>query len=243
MFTFFKTSKPRLIDLINKEYVDIHSHILPGIDDGPKNIFESENLISNMLDIGFNSLIATPHTISGVWNNTPETIKDSFSKLKFSLKKNSKIKVASEYLLDNFFYENISKKNFLCLKDNYLLVELSYYQPPVNLFEILFELQVNGYIPVLAHPERYNYYFDDMSKIEKLKKAGCYLQLNLLSVVGYYGVNVLNMARKLINSNLIDFVGSDIHNTRQLKYFDKRVLLKNVKILEKVINLNQKFQN
>ena len=243
MFNFFKTSKPRLIDLINNDYVDIHSHILPGIDDGPKNIFESENLISKMFNLGFKSLIATPHTISGVWNNTPETINDSFSKLQFPLKKNSKIKVASEYLLDDFFYENIRKKNFLCLKDNYILVELSYFQPPVNLYEILFELQVSGYIPILAHPERYVYYFEDMRKIEKLKKAGCYFQLNLLSVVGYYGVNVLNMAKKLINSNFIDFVGSDIHNTRQLKCFDKRVLLRNTKILEKVINLNQKFRN
>ena len=102
---------------------------------------------------------------------------------------------------------------------------------------------MNGYIPVLAHPERYNYYFEDISKIEKLKKAGCYFQLNLLSVVGYYGVNVLKMARKLINSNLIDFVGSDLHNTRQLEYFKKRVLLRNTKILEKIINLNQKFRN
>jgi tyrosine-protein phosphatase YwqE len=120
-------------------------------------------------------------------------------------------------------------------------VELSYFQAPINLFEILFELQLKGYIPVLAHPERYNYYFSDFKLFEKLKKAGCLFQLNLMSVVGHYGPETMKMSDRLLEANLIDYVGSDIHHKGHLEAFQRKVQVKNVKALKKAMTANAFF--
>jgi tyrosine-protein phosphatase YwqE len=240
MFSIFK-KKPRLFELIPSGFVDIHSHVLPGLDDGCKNMTQSIELIQEMQKLGFSELIATPHTLTGVWENSSEGIKESWNSLNDNQKLSMPLSYASEYLLDNSFLDRMLKGDLLCLKDQRVLVELSYFQAPINLFEILFELQLKGYIPVLAHPERYNYYFSDFKIFEKLKKAGCLFQLNLMSVVGHYGPETMKMSDRLLDANLIDYVGSDIHHKAHLEAFQRKVQVKNVKALKKAIAANAFF--
>ena len=243
MLSFLK-SKPILKDLIPTDYIDIHSHILPGIDDGAKNIEDSIFLITEMQKMGFSKLIATPHTFSGFWDNTKTGIEKKHIETKSLLSDNQinvSLGVASEYLMDDHFVSLFQKKEILTLKDNYVLVEMSYLNPPMQLFNIIFDLQVAGYIPVLAHPERYNFYHNNFEEYKKLKNAGCLFQLNLLSTVGYYGKNITEIAQKLLQNNLIDFVGSDIHHEKHIEWFDKKVLIKDVQPLKDAIANNQIF--
>lgn len=239
MLNFFK-SKPYLKDLIPNGFVDIHSHILPGIDDGAKNIEDSLNLISDMKKLGFSKIVGTPHTYTGLYDNTNESIKKSFNKLNKKKPKDLEIKYASEYMLDKSIIEKAKNKNLLCVKDNLVLVEMSYMAPPYKLYEIIFEIRVNGYLPILAHPERY-LFIQDFETYLKLKKVGCIFQANLLSCVGYYGRSVVKVLDKLIKKEMIDFVGSDIHNTRHILAFEKKVKIQNTKILKKIISNNSVF--
>ena len=234
-------SKPTLKELIPKGFVDIHSHILPGIDDGAKDVNESEKLIKKMKRLGFSKIIATPHIYEGLYNNTPNTIKKSYNLLSSNLKKKNKIKYAAEYLIDYKILNRLEEKSLLCLKDKYILVEMSYLNKPNNLYEIIYNILINGFVPILSHPERYQYFHKNFDEYRKLKNVGCKFQLNLLSTVGYYGKKVLLISEKLINENLVDFVGSDIHNVIQCNEFEKKVLISNLKGFEKVINFNNYF--
>ena len=241
IFNLFK-SKPNLKELIPNRFVDIHSHILPGIDDGAKNIEESLKMISEMKKMGFEKIIATPHTYPGLYDNTTKSIKKSFEKLKKEITINKNISFASEYMLDPSLIQKAAKKDLLCIKDNFVLVEMSYLSAPINLYDILFEIIVNDYIPTLAHPERYIFFHKEFDKYYKLKKVGCLFQLNLLSATGYYGDHIKAITDKLIEKNLIDFVGSDIHSLKHVKAFERKVLIKNHKILKKIIENNDFFK-
>lgn len=244
MFSIFK-SKPELTSLIPTNYVDIHSHILPGIDDGAKNVKDSNYLLDSMKKIGFQKVITTPHTMSNVWNNTNETIKDSHTTVKHELPELSNslyLQYASEYFIDEHFVEHFKKNQLLTLKDNFVLVEMSYLNPPIPLHEYLFDLQLAGYQPVLAHPERYVYYHHNFKDYEKLKKMGCLFQLNLLSSVGYYGKEVALAAEKLLQTDMINYVGSDIHHKQHIDSFKRKTIIKSCKQLEKAIDNNQFFK-
>ena len=151
------------------------------------------------------------------------------------------ISYASEYMLDPSLIQKAAKKDLLCIKDNFVLVEMSYLSAPINLYDILFEIIVNDYIPILAHPERYIFFHKEFDKYYKLKKVGCLFQLNLLSATGYYGDHIKAITDKLIEKNLIDFVGSDIHSLIHVKAFERKVLIKNHKILKKIIENNDFF--
>ena len=184
IFNLFK-SKPTLKELIPKGFIDIHSHILPGIDDGAKNLMESVELIKEMKKMGFSKIIGTPHTYPGVYNNNNNSIEKSFNKLNNELKNKNILRYASEYMIDSYLIEKASEKSLLTIKDNYVLIEMSFVSEPINLHEIIFEININGYTPILAHPERYTFLFDDFKKFYNLKKMGCYFQINLLSATGY----------------------------------------------------------
>ncbi len=243
MLSLFK-SKPKLASLIPSNYVDIHSHLLPGIDDGAKSIEDSKFILESMISFGFNQVITTPHTIKTVWDNTKEGILTTKEKLTNDLPDETsqvKLRVASEYMMDENFVQLFKSEKLLTLKDNYVLVEMSYLNPPIQLFDILFELQLEGYKPVLAHPERYTFYHNKPKEYEKLKKAGCLFQMNLLSSVGYYGKDVAQAANKLLENNMIDFVGSDIHHEHHVAAFQNKIIIKNQKEFEKAISNNTFF--
>lgn len=240
---FFKKNKPTLKDFFQDGFTDIHSHLLPGIDDGAKTIEDTKQLINDLQKIGFTNFITTPHTFSGFWDNTKESIisKEKETNLLLS-DKNITLKAASEYLLDDHFASLFKKGEILTLKDNLVLVEMSYLNAPIHLYDLLFDLQVAGYKPVLAHPERYMFFHKNFEEYKKLKNAGCYLQLNLLSTVGYYGNEVAEVAKKLLQKDLYDFSGSDVHHQKHIKAFENRILFKDSKSLEAVIRKNDFFK-
>lgn len=244
LISFIK-SKPKLFELIPENYVDIHSHILFGIDDGAKSLSDTEFLLQSMIDLKFSKAITTPHTMAYVWENTTEIINNVHKTVMESLPKQVSelsLDVASEYLMDDSFVKLFKSKPLLTLKDNYVLVEMSYLNPPIQLFDIIFDIQVAGYIPILAHPERYNFYHNNFDIYNKLKKAGCYFQINLLSAVGYYGKEVAETAQKLLELGMIDFAGSDIHHKNHIAAFYNKVVLKNYKLLINPMNNNSKFR-
>lgn len=243
MFSFFN-KKPLLKELIPTGFVDIHSHILFGIDDGAKTSDDTKDLITSMKSLGFTKAITTPHTTPLVWENTREGILNRYDEVKKTLPDEAKsiqLEVASEYLMDETFLRQVREEPLLTLKDKYVLVEMSYMTPPIHLYDILFELRTQGYEIVLAHPERYNFYHADMSQYKKLKKAGCHFQLNLLSVTGYYGEYVLKAADALLKENMFDFVGSDIHHKRHIAGFDSKVKVKHIETLEACMAKNDFF--
>ncbi len=244
MFHFLK-SKPKLPELIPNDFVDIHSHVLSGIDDGAKTMEDSNYLMKQMQNFGFHKSIATPHTLTNIWNNTPEIINYTLEKTKKELPELTNqldLKAASEYIIDEHFVTLFAEKKLLTLKDKMVLVEMSYINPPIQLFDVLFDMQVAGYVPVLAHPERYLFYHNNFDQYKKLKKAGCYFQLNLLSTVGYYGKHVATTADKLLKNGMIDFVGSDFHHKNHTDSFAKNtILIKEIPALKKAIENNRFF--
>lgn len=241
---FFKKKKPYLKDLIPDNQIDIHSHLLPGIDDGAVTIEDTLFLIQSMRAFGFSSFITTPHTFSGFWDNTKEKIQANETATKKELEHNNitnSFRAASEYLMDDHFVSLFQKGEILPLKDNYVLVEMSYLNAPIQLYDILFELQVAGYKPVLAHPERYIFFHNNFNEYKKLKNAGCFFQLNLLSSVGYYGKEVANTAEKLLSQGFIDFTGSDVHHKKHIEAFDRRILFKENENLQVALANNNKI--
>jgi protein-tyrosine phosphatase len=206
---------------------DIHSHLIPNIDDGCTKIENSIDCIRQLKEMGFSKIVTTPHIMGGVYPNTPEIINSGLAYLKQALTEANIeiiIEAAAEYKIDELFSEYLANDNLLTFGDNYVLVELSFVAPPVNLEEVIFSMRTKGYKPILAHPERYRYWNEKFHQFEHLKSLGCFLQLNLMSLVGQYGLPAKTMAHKLLNNNLIDFLGTDLH-----RFEDTNTLLKLLK--------------
>lgn len=243
MFIFNKPNK-RLADLIPNGYVDIHSHLLPGIDDGSKDDKNTIELIEALKGYGFSQFITTPHVLPGVWNNTREGIIAKETNARAMLVNNgidNPFKAAAEYLMDDIFLKLLKTQPLLTIKDNYVLVEMSYLNAPIQLYDILYELQLQGYKPILAHPERYLFFHFKYEEYKKLKKVGCLFQINLLSTTGYYGKPVLDICRKLLDDGMVDFTGSDTHHERHTEAYKKAVLIKKTVSLEEALNNNTLF--
>lgn len=244
MFTLFK-SKPKLKDLIPDNYVDIHSHLLYGIDDGAKTFEDTLKLTKALQNFGFSQFITTPHVMQHVWDNSNDQIKAKETTVISELEQQQisiPFKAAAEYMLDDHFSKLFQSEKLLTLKQNYVLVEMSYINAPIQLYSFLFDLQVAGYIPVLAHPERYLFYHSNFEEYLKLKKSGCLFQLNLLSSVGYYGNEIAKIAEKLLQKGMYDFVGSDVHHSNHIAAFDQKVKLKDPLPLQEAIANNQFFK-
>ncbi len=238
------TKKITLNDLYPKNYVDIHSHLLPGIDDGAKDLEDTLSLIKKMETQGITNFRTTPHVLGNVWDNSSALIKEKEALVKRELQKQGlhhvNFHAAAEYMLDENFSKLLDHNDILPLKDQYILVEMSFFNPPFNLEDLLFQIQLKGYIPVLAHPERYNFYHKDFSNYKKLVDAGCLLQLNILSLTKQYGEAVTKVAHKLLKENLYTFVGSDTHHIRHLNLSEKLATQKNKKLLTPLFENNLK---
>lgn len=238
IFNIFK-SNPTLKELIPEGFIDIHSHILPGIDDGAKNIEESLVMINEMKKMGFSKIIATPHIYPGLYDNNKKIISEVHKDIIAKNKKDIDITFAAEYMLEDNLIKLAKNNSLLFLKDKYLLIEFSYISSPNNLKNIIFQLQINNCIPILAHPERYLYLKSD--KLIDLKKRGCKFQLNLLSVTGYYGDEVVKNSDFLLKHDLVDFVGSDIHSIKHINFFNKKIKINEVESFEKSLKKNNLF--
>ena len=195
---------------------DYHSHILPGVDDGVESMEEALRILAAYEELGIKELWLTPHIMEDI-PNTPEKLQARFAELRGAYKGNIVLHLAAEYMIDNIFNERLSKKDLLAHGElkNHLLVETSYFNPPLNFEETLKEIYAIGYYPLLAHPERYAYMTD--KDYIKLKSNGIKFQLNLLSLQGMYGKSAQKKAEWLLSKNFYDQVGSDIHSIHQIR--------------------------
>lgn len=219
MFSIFKKKKRAPVDLSGIG-TDMHSHLLPGIDDGSPDIETSLQLITGLQELGYKKFITTPHILWDMYKNDEKSITGAHRQLQQALQQNNmdvSVKPAAEYFLDDHFDELLlSDTPLLTLHDNWVLVEFSFVTIPLNFKEKLFNMQMKGYQPVLAHPERYLYFLADKKWYDELKAAGCYFQLNLLSLTGYYGKASLQLAHYLINKQYVNLLGTDCHHLRHL---------------------------
>lgn len=236
---FKSLSKKQNLPLNYFYTTDIHSHLIPDIDDGVKTLEESISIIKNLKELGYQKLITTPHIMSHRFPNTKETILSGLEKVKIELKKQNIdiiIEAAAEYYYDEYFIELIRKKDLLTFGDNHILFELSYTANPFGLEQVVYELLNYGYKPILAHPERYTYYSQSLEKYHNLKDLGLLFQINLNSLNKFYGKNPKIAAEYLVENSLVDFVGSDIHSMR---YFDSLNDYIQMGKLEEVFEKNQ----
>jgi tyrosine-protein phosphatase YwqE len=204
-----------------KGMLDIHNHVLPGIDDGAQTVKDSLAILNGFVELGIDKMICTPHIKMDQFPNTPDSINRSYKILMDEMVKNSiqdlHLNIAAEHMLDQHFEQLLLNDQFLTLPGGYLLVETSFRGLPLSFAESLSKIQDKGFYPVLAHPERYFYFQGNLSKLRGVKNQGVFLQVNLLSLVGYYGKDIKKQALKLISNGLIDFIGTDVHNTYQLE--------------------------
>lgn len=202
-------------------HVDIHSHLLPGIDDGSPDIRSSVDMIKALNEQGITHVITTPHILSDLYPNTHELIQQTLEEVRIAVKSeglNIRMDAAAEYYLDEWFIQYYLKgdRPILTLWDNYVLVETNYVERPGFLEEVVFEMQLRGYAVVFAHPERYHYLLRDFRKFEPLYESGMIFQSNLLSFAGYYGPEVQRAAKHLLKSGMIRMLGTDAHKMEHL---------------------------
>lgn len=202
--------------------VDMHSHLLPGLDDGAETLAHSLDLLRELRSLGFGKLIMTPHVMGDFYKNTPEGIRAALAMLRMAAAEAGLsdviLECAAEYYLDEWLGRKLADGTELLTfggERRYLLIETSYLNEPLNLTGTIFDLKAAGYRPVLAHPERYVYFYGRFAEIEKLRQEqGVLLQLNLNSLAGYYSPAARHVAEKLIDARLVDFVGTDTHHLR-----------------------------
>lgn len=218
MFSFFGSRKtaPDLSFL----GADMHSHLLPGLDDGLQTIEETLNFIQQLKQLGYKKLICTPHILAEVYPNKPETIIPKLELVRNALEENNidiEIEAAAEYMVDLDFENHVvAGKPLLTFGKNLVLIEMSYVAASNNIENAIFQLRLKGLQPVLAHPERYNYYMGDLETFQRFIDLGCYLQINILSLLGYYGDGPKNTALNLLEKNMVTLVGTDMHHENHL---------------------------
>lgn len=228
----FGKKEPKLPFDFSVFKTDMHSHLIPEIDDGSESMENSLQMIKEFASLGYTKLVTTPHIMSDYFKNTPEIILAGLEKVKLAIAENNiniSIEAAAEYYLDEFFIEKIKEKNILSFGEKYVLFELPFMSEPPQLAETTFELQMAGYKPILAHPERYGYWHNNIEKLQEQQDKGILLQVNLLSVIGHYGPEVQKAAEKLIHNDLFDLVGTDCHRVQHLE------TLKNAAIKESLL--------
>ncbi|MBL3656237.1 tyrosine-protein phosphatase [Fulvivirga sediminis] len=225
MFNIFKkknTSPKKFLK------TDLHSHLLPQLDDGVESFSEALEIIKGLKSLGYNKIITTPHVMYDFYDNTPETILDQLKSLQKEIQENEidiDLQASAEYYLDENLVEMVSKKpeKLLTFGDNYFLFETSFMNEPFYLQEFIFEAKSKGLNPIMAHPERYAYIHSDFSKIEDLINRGVLMQVNINSFSGYYSKEVKKTAEKLVDKGLVHFIGSDCHNLKHFAVMQKSV--------------------
>jgi protein-tyrosine phosphatase len=196
---------------------DMHSHILPGIDDGAGDIETSLELIRGMKELGYKRLITTPHIMWDMYRNTPDIINRKLDEVRKAVANEGidiEINAAAEYFLDEHVEDLLrNKEPLLTIHENRVLAEFSMAFPSLNIKEVLFEMQMNGYQPIIAHPERYTYLQRNKEFYDELRDIGCMFQLNILSLGGGYGKAVMELAQYLLKNNFYSLVGTDLHHS------------------------------
>ncbi|MGX1930489.1 tyrosine-protein phosphatase [Flagellimonas sp. 2504JD4-2] len=234
MFTFFQ-KKRFLADYLHG-LVDMHNHILPGIDDGAKSVEESMELVRAFGNLGVKNFVCTPHIMHNYYPNTPEVIKNAHNALKTELENSElgdiSMDIAAEHMIDDNFENILENGGIMPLKQDYLLIEMSYLQQSINFNKAIKQISKQRLFPILAHPERYGYFHNKPNVYSDLKSRGILFQINMLSLVpDIYGKEVQKTAQKLLEDGLVNFIASDVHNMRQLSS------IKEMRISNKMLNL------
>ena len=223
LFSIFRKQKTSIIESgVLKGICDCHTHLLPGVDDGVATLEQSLEVLAYMESQGVSQVWCTPHVMDDIPNPT-ELLLRKFEELKTAYKGNIKLNLAAEYMLDSEFEKRLAEGDLLKMWDDVVLVETSTNIPPYNLLNLLENIMSKGYRPMLAHPERYRYM--DVADYRHLREIGVYYQLNLPSVVGYYGETAANKALRLLREGSYYAVGSDCHKYSSiLSQFNRAVL-------------------
>lgn len=225
-------------------HTDMHCHVVPGVDDGSPNVEKSIELLTRMSSWGLTRILATPHMTQDTFENTPDILDPALESLQEAAAKSLpelEISRSCEHRIDDFFIEQLEKGLILPFPGNYLLVENSFVQEPWNLEQILFDLKLKGYKPIMAHPERFHYYRESNAgrdRLRHLHQAGNYFQINLLSLSGHYSKSDKKQAEWLLEEGLVDFIGSDIHRTAHCDSIEEYLASRDYrKLLESGIRL------
>jgi len=214
---------------INPIKVEMHSHLIHGVDDGVQTMEESLEALKVLADMGYSKVITTPHIMSDFYKNGPHNLVPKLKELQDYLKEQNLIiemEVAAEYMIDDAIEKKIKNNEILSFGGDkkYVLVEMPFLEEARNFKSVIFELQIQGFKPILAHPERYTYYHQKKEKYEELVDKNVLLQLNNLSLIGYYSPHVLKAAEYIIDQKLHSFVGSDAHNVRHALIIQDKVI-------------------
>jgi protein-tyrosine phosphatase len=195
--------------------VDVHSHFIPGIDDGAQTLAQTMELLQAMVDLGYRKVITTPHSMADGYRNPPEVILGGLGKVRAEVARTGlpiEVDAAAEYYLDHAFEPQVERKEMLTFGKNLVLFELPFIGEPAMVRQVVFQMQTQGYRPVLAHPERYTYWYNDPLKYTELKERGVLFQLNLVALSGAYGPQAKQVAERLIDAGAYELIGTDCHN-------------------------------
>lgn len=230
---FNKKNSTKLTDYSSLA-IDLHSHLIPGIDDGAQTVEESLQLIRDLKILGFRKLITTPHIMQDHYPNTPAIISEGLNKLRTAIEQehiDMEIEAAAEYYCDQHFESLLEQGNLLTIGNNLILFELPFVNEPANVKSLLFKMQTKGFKPLLAHPERYPYYSSDFARYEELKNAGCLFLLSINSLSGYYGKEEKRTAERLVDNGFVDFLAGDVHRMNHIEQLKKSLRQKYIRSL------------
>lgn len=230
MFGLFRKKESRLAPAdLSVLQADMHSHLIPGIDDGSQNMDQTIAMLAKFESLGYKKIITTPHVMSDYYKNTPEIILGGLKKvqtLASQLGLNIQIDAAAEYYFDDSFHKAIrDKQTLLTFGDRYLLFEFSFHAAPSQAEALIFEMITQKYQPILAHFERYAYYFGSVDKAREYRERGVNIQVNINSLTGHYGPEIKKQAERLVDAGLVDFLGSDCHRIEHLLSIERALVL------------------
>lgn len=236
---FWISKKSNYLELWKDGFVDIHNHLLPGIDDGSKSIKHTNAMVQGMQELGITEAFATPHTYPGMWENDIESISKAFKKADNPFISG----YSSEYFTDTHLLDLANNNQLISLKDNFLLIEFSMMSAPVDeLMDILFALKIKDYKLILAHPERYIYWEKNLAVFEQLKSFDLHFQLNVLSLLGFYGAKCKKLSEYLLENDFYEFLGTDFHSVHHIEYTKKNTFPeKYLKKLAPLVEANNFF--
>lgn len=227
--------------------MDMHSHLIPAIDDGSKSIEESLELIRGLIQLGYTGAVTTPHVMGDYYPNNGSIIQNGWEELRRAIRQaglDFRLEASAEYHLDDYTADLFAKGDILHMPGKRLLVELSFFGAPPDLENRLFQLRLQGYHPILAHPERYTYYIGNLKVMERICDLGADLQVNILSLTGHYGAPVAKWARTLIDKGMVSYLGTDMHNARHLQGLHDALRQKDIlRILQRHTFKNQELLN
>ena len=240
MFDLFTKKEHNILKYLN---ADIHSHLLPAVDDGVRDLETALSCMNEMKRNGINKIYVTPHFQSHRFRNDEDDIRNKFDELRKQVNEqipDIELRLAGEYLIDSGFEERLQSEKLLTINDKYLLVEFSFNQSMLGMEELFFEMQMKGYEVILAHPERYHYLNQDSKLLNNLKEQGVYFQSNIMSFGGFYGSESMKRAYQYVDKGWINFLGTDIHGK---KYRDALVDVCKKSKFQKLLKKNTFLNN